>query len=166
MTKRIDVPCYVRYIVQSIFEPSQAYGHLINKIFIIHVGLIRHAPTCIHEMKLFISNQSSHCVSLLLWCLVPPSIEEGHLYDCELVLGIISELRNDGINGVLNSCKLCSCVSTIVVVVYSFEPSYIIVRMWDEMDSEFGPIFRIFFFMMLFHHFLICISQSWEGRTH
>lgn len=40
MPEGINVPSNIRYVVEGIFEPSETNSHLINKIFVIHVGFI------------------------------------------------------------------------------------------------------------------------------
>jgi len=50
MSKRIDVPSYLRYIVECVFKPSQSNCHLINYILIIGGGLIGHTPTSINKL--------------------------------------------------------------------------------------------------------------------
>ena len=161
MPEGINVPSYVRYVVEGIFEPSETNSHLINKIFVVHVGFIWHAPSCIHEMKLLIGNDPSHGFSLFFWGLIPPSVEESHFDDSKFVWRVIGKLGDDGIDGILDSCELCPHVSTVVVVVDSFEPSYIIVWVWDEVDCETGPVFGIFFVVMFLHHVLVGISLGW-----
>ena len=75
---------------------------------------------------------------------------------------MIIKFLNNGIDGVLNTCKLSSHVSSIEVVIDSFEPSDIIMGVGDEMNGEVGSIDWIFLVMMFFHHFLVCKSEVGE----
>lgn len=92
--------------------------------------------------------------------MVPPSVEEGHLDDCELVFGIVGKLGHHGVDGVLDSCELGSHVSPVEVVVDCFEPSDVVVGMGDEMDSNTWPVFGVLLIVVLLHHVLIGISQG------
>lgn len=50
MPEWVDMPSSSGNIVKSIFEPSETYRHLIDKIFIIHTSLVRHTPACIDKL--------------------------------------------------------------------------------------------------------------------
>lgn len=163
MPKRIDMPGYIRYVVESILHPSQTNSHLIDEILVVHVRLIRHAPASVDKGKLLVCYQSLHTALIFFCGLIPPSVKEGHLDNRELVFGMVGEFLDDGVDSILNSCELSSHISTIVVVVYSFEPADVVMGMGDEMDGESRPIFGIFFMMVLLHHFLVVISQSSEA---
>lgn len=157
------MPGHIGHVIEGVLHPSQSDCHLVDEILVVHVSLVGHAPPSVDEGKLFIRYKGLHTALFFFCGLVPPSVKEGHLDDRELVFWMVSEFLNNGVDGVLDSCKLNSHISTIVVVVDSFKPADIVVRMGDEMDGEGRSILRIFFVMMLLHHFLVVISQGSEA---
>lgn len=70
--------------------------------------------------------------------IVPPSVEEGSLNDCELVLGVGRKLGDNSVDGVLDSGPLDVLPAAVVVFVDGFEPSDIVMRVGDEMDGDVG----------------------------
>ncbi len=142
-------------IVECIFEPAESYSHLVNKVLVIHVGLIRHAPSSVDEMQLSSSNNVPHLLALLISGLIPPPVKEGNLHNRELVLRMFVKLTDDSVNGVLHSCKLGAHVASVVIVINRLEPSNIIMRMRDDMDSDFRPIWIRNLLMVFTHHVFV-----------
>lgn len=52
MPERVDVPGYVRNIIQSVFKPFQPYCHLVNEVFIVDRCFIGSTPAAIDELQL------------------------------------------------------------------------------------------------------------------
>lgn len=74
MSKRVDMPSDRWYATECFLEPSVTDSHLINYIFVIRSGLIRHAPAPIDKLDLAVLVKLLHLVSLCLCGLVPPSV--------------------------------------------------------------------------------------------
>jgi hypothetical protein len=72
---------------------------------------------------------------------------------------MVCQLGNHSVDGVLYSSKLRPHVSSIEVVVDSFEPSDIVMRVGDKMDGECRAIGGVGFMVMLFHHLFIVESE-------
>ncbi len=133
MTKGIDVPSHIRDVVEGVLEPPQSHRHLIDEVLIVHVGLIRHAPTAVDELQLFVSYKCLHPALLLVGGLVPPPVEEGHFDNDELVLGVLCEFSDHRVDDILHSCELNVVFGSVVILIDCFEPSDVIMGVWDQM---------------------------------
>ena len=65
------------------------------------------------------------------------------------------KLGNNSINGVLDAGPLNICFAAIVVLINCFQPSNIIMRMWNEMNSDIGIVGRGGMMVVFLHHFLV-----------
>ncbi len=90
MSERINMPCDGGDSPERLFKPSVTNGHLINHILIVRSGLIRHAPSTVDELNLFICNQLFHLGLLIISSLVPPSIQEGDFDDRKFIGWILT----------------------------------------------------------------------------
>ena len=136
MSEGVDVPGHLRHVVEGLLQPPQSHSHLVNEVLIVHVCLIRHAPSSINELDLPIGYNGFHLLFLPIGGLVPPTVEKSHLDDGKLVLGVFREFADNGVNSVLDSCELGAHVSTIKVVVNCLEPPDIVVGVGNEVDGE------------------------------
>ncbi len=129
VTKWIDMPCYSRSYSKILFKPSVTNCHLIYYILIIRSGLVRHTPSTINKLDLFILYKFFHLSFLIISCLIPPSVKKCNLNNREFIGWIFAQLIYNSIDSILNSSKLSFHISSIIIIIYSFEPSNIIMRM-------------------------------------
>lgn len=152
------MPCNTGHVIESFLEPSKSHSHLIDEVLVVHISLIGHAPSSVDEMQLPSADDCPHLISLLVSCLIPPSIKECCLHNGKFVFSMFVKLAHHSVNSVLYSCELSPHVSAVIVVVYCFEPSYIIVRVRNQMNCDTRSIRVKWLFMMFFHHFFIVES--------
>jgi hypothetical protein len=156
----VDVPGDIGNVVEGGLEPSESDSHLVDEVLIVHVSLIGHAPATVDEGELLVGYEFLHFGSFVVRGLVPPPVEEGHFDDRELVFGMLGEFGDHGVDGVLHPGELGAHVGSVVIVVDCFEPSYIIMRMGDEVDGQVGAILGVCLVVMLLHHLLVSKSES------
>lgn len=162
MTEGIDVPGDLGHVVESVLQPAQTDSHLVDEVLVVHVGLVRHAPPRIDKLYLSIGHQSLHLLLLPVGGLVPPSVEEGHFDDGELVFGVLRQFADNCVDGVLHSCELRPHVAAVEIVVDSFEPSDIVVGVGNEVNGE-GGIGRVDFVVVLFQHLFVVETKTALG---
>jgi len=102
---------------------------------------IVHDPAASKELNLSIGHKLLDLVAQVVSLLLPPLPEEGcfHLYVA--LFWVVQELRNDGVNDVLDTSILFACVAAIIVLVNCFQPAHVVVRMRHEVDVQ-HPIFH------------------------
>ena len=159
------MPGHTRHIVERFLEPSQAHSHLIDKVLIVHIRLVRHAPASIDELQLSISHNSLHLLLLLVSCRVPPPIKKGNLHNRKLVLRMFVQLTHYRIDSILHACKLSAHISSIEVVVDSLEPANIIMRVRNQMHGQIRSTGQVGFFVVLFHHLLVVEPDPAKGKV-
>lgn len=137
VSKGIDVPGSLWDVPESLLQPPQPYNHVLDEILVVNGGFVRGAPPCVDELQLAVGDQGFHAPFLHFWGLAPPSVKEGHLYDDELVVGMFGEFGDDCIDGVLDPSQLHLVIASVEILVDSFKPANIIVRMCNQMYSEY-----------------------------
>lgn len=163
MSKGIDVPGNFGHVVESVLQPAQTHSHLVDEILVVHVGFVRHAPPRVDELDLSVGHQRLHLLLLAVSGLVPPSVEEGHFDDGELVLGVFGQFADNRVDGVLHSCELGPHVPAVEIVVDSLEPSDVVVGVGNEVHGERG-IGGIGFMVVLLEHFFVVETKTALGR--
>lgn len=126
MAKRIDLPSNRRNNLECLEQKLVTNSHLVNYVFIVTSGFIIHAPSSIDEFELAISNKVSHLLLSLWSLLIPPSEKESNFNKNEVTCWILEQLINDTVNGELDSCILNIVFVSIVIFIYSFKPSNVI----------------------------------------
>ena len=101
------MPANGRNYSERVLNPSEANRHLVDDVFVVGIGFIRHAPSGIDELNLTIFNMALDKVSLGLVSIIPPSVQEGNFNDGELVGWIVGELAHHRVDGILHTCPLC-----------------------------------------------------------
>ena len=89
VSEGIDVPGNIRNVVEGVLQPSKPDCHLIDEVLVVHACFIGHAPATVDELQLTLGNEVFHATAFFVGCLIPPSIEEGHLDDRELIFRML-----------------------------------------------------------------------------
>lgn len=135
MTEGVKMPTNGWDDSKGILRPSETSGHLIDDIFIIRSGFIMHAPPSIDNFQLSILNMLLNEIPLCGVGIIPPPVKESHLNNREFVCGIERQFSHNRVDNVLNPCFLGDLIPSIEVVVDCFQPSNIIVGVWNQIDS-------------------------------
>jgi hypothetical protein len=132
VSERIDMPTDLGNHAKGILNPPQPDSHLIDDIFVVGTRLIRHTPTRIDDLQLFVVYVGGEEITHGLVGVVPPAVQEGDLDNREFVGGVKSQLGHDGIDSVLDASPLSAHVATIVVVVDRLEPANVVVAVGHD----------------------------------
>lgn len=158
VAKGIDVPGYLRHHVEGILDPSQTNSHLVHKVLVVHIGLVRHAPARIDELDLLVGHQRLHLFALFGGRVVPPTVEEGDLNDGKLVFWMFGQLSDNCVDGIGDPSKLSPHISSVEVVINGLEPPHVIVRVGNQVDGQRRT--GIGLVVMFFEHLLVVEAKG------
>ncbi len=105
-----------------------AEHHVINHVFVMSIRLIMHTPSAIHYLKTALLNKLTYLILHVVRLLPPPHAEELHFNVGELLVGISYQLINHCVYYQLHACLCDILIRASEVLVHSFEPSHIIMR--------------------------------------
>jgi len=105
---------------------------LIDYTLVVHGSLIVHAPGSVGELQATLVDQLFYNCPDGLRLLVPPFGEEGGLNLDEATIGVLDQLRDHGVDNVLDSSMLYVVLVAIEVLINRLKPSHIVVGMGHQ----------------------------------
>ncbi len=145
----VDVPGDPRLDAELLHQEVVALLHVVDKVVKVRAGLVGHAPAGVEEIQTALLDDLAHLGLHGVRLLVPPHGEELHL-DLRVVLGLVSDKFTHYIlYQKLHVRALNVIFGSREVLVDSFQPADVVVRVGDHMHRE-RPVPLLKFSLLLF----------------
>ena len=132
----VHVPADSRADPEFLLKELMSKHHVVNHVLIVSARLIMHAPPAVYYLQTSLLNQLPYLVLHIVALLPPPHAEELHLHVCELFLRIHHQLIDYRVDNQLDAGLCHVLVGSSEVLVDSFEPAHIVMRVGDQMHSD------------------------------
>ena len=110
--------------------------HVVDNVLIMSARLIVHTPTRIHELESPLLHQLTYLVLKCTSLVLPPHAEELHLDISESLVGVSEQLIDHCVYDHVHVCLGYVLIRACVVLVYSLEPTHIIMSVRDKMHCD------------------------------
>ena len=130
------MPAYARADPEFLLKELMSKHHVVNHVLVVSARLIMHAPPAVHYLQTPLLNQLPYLVLHIVALLPPPHAEELHLHVCELFVRIHHQLIDYRVDNQLDASLCHVLVGPSEVLVDSFEPAHIVMRVGDQMHSD------------------------------
>lgn len=150
MTKWINVPSDSWLDAELINQELVAIHHIVDHVLEVWASLVVHAPTSIDELETTFLDKLFHISFSFVSLFVIPHGEEFHFNVSEFTMWVLNEFRNNGAQDHVDLSNLVTLICSCVILVNSFEPSDIIVRVSNQMNVK--------LFMLILSYTVVSIS--------
>lgn len=131
VTKSVNVPAYGWGDIEFLLEKLVANHHIVNNVIKMRVSLIIGTPSSVYNFKLLILDKFLDLLLFILRLPLVPHWEESHFCISKIPLFILWQFFNNRVKNILYISMLARHIATRVVLVNSFKPPQIFMRMWN-----------------------------------
>ena len=136
MAEGVHVPTDAGLHSKLLQQELVADHHVVDHVLIMSARLIVHTPTRIHELESPLLYQLTYLVLECTSLVLPPHAEELHLDISESLVGISEQLIDHCVYDHVHVCLGYVLIRACVVLVYSLEPTHIIMSVRDKMHCD------------------------------
>lgn len=134
------MPPYSRSNSKLLHQELMTLQHVVDEVFVVRTGLIRHAPASIKELQSSLRNKLPDFIFVVTILIFPPKLEELHLNLTESFVFIKQKLIDDVSNKKLNPCPLDIIGRSREILINSLKPANIVMRVRYQMNYQWTSI--------------------------
>jgi len=128
VTKWINVPSDSRLDSEFIKQKLVPVHHIVDHVLEVWASLVVHAPACIHELETAFLDKLPHISFGLLILFIIPHGEEFHFNVSKFTVRILNQFWDNRTQDHVDLSNLVCLIRSCVILVNSFEPSNVVVR--------------------------------------